>query len=61
MTLAISLAAALVGHSATAGLAIPGRRHPAVQALLGVALAQGAGARLGCAGPNCARVCASGW
>lgn len=52
MTLAISLAAALVGHSATAGLAIPGRRHPAVQALLGVALAHGAGARLGLRGPE---------
>ncbi len=29
---ALTLAGVLVGHSATAGLAIPGRRHPLVQA-----------------------------
>ena len=49
---AIALAAGLVGHSATAGLAIPGRRHPVVQAVFGVALARGAGARLGLRGPE---------
>jgi membrane protease YdiL (CAAX protease family) len=48
----MALAAGLVGHSATAGLAIPGRRHPVVQAVLGVALAHGAGARLGLRGPQ---------
>lgn len=36
---AVALAALLVGHSATAGLQIPGRRHPVVQAALGTALA----------------------
>lgn len=33
------MAAALVGYSATASLAIPGRRHPVIQAALGTGLA----------------------
>jgi membrane protease YdiL (CAAX protease family) len=36
---ALALAVLLVGHSATAGLQIPGRRHPLVQAAFGTALA----------------------
>ncbi|MCV7230597.1 Rv0804 family intramembrane glutamic endopeptidase [Mycolicibacterium komossense] len=43
----IALAGLLVGYSATAGLAIPGRRHPIVQAALGSALAALAGAQPG--------------
>lgn len=45
--LALGLAGALVGYSATAGLAIPGRRHPLVQAAIGTAVAIAAGAPLG--------------
>src|SRR6516165_9565555 len=37
--IAVALGAALVAHSATAGLAIPGRRHPLVQAVIGTTLA----------------------
>jgi uncharacterized protein len=47
---AVALAAGLVGYSATAGFAIPGRRHPAVQASAGTALAYLAGAPLGMRG-----------
>ncbi len=46
----MALAGALVGHSATAGLAIPGRRHPLVQAALGTALAALTRAPLGLRG-----------
>ncbi|CAN5709460.1 CPBP family intramembrane metalloprotease [soil metagenome] len=42
---ALALAAGLVGWSATAGLAIPGRRHPVVLAGLGTALALACGVR----------------
>lgn len=44
---ALALAAGLVAWSGTAGLQIPGRRHPLIQAGLGTALAVGAGARPG--------------
>lgn len=44
---AVALAAALVGWSATAGLELPGRRHPLVQAGLGTALAVATRAPLG--------------
>ena len=47
---ALTLAGVLVGHSATAGLAIPGRRHPLVQAGIGTALAVAARAPLGLGG-----------
>lgn len=47
---ATALAAALVGHSATVGLPVPGRRHPVVQATLGTALARAARAPLGLRG-----------
>lgn len=47
---ALTLAAALVGYSATAGRAIPGRRHPLVQAALGTALAALTRAPLGLRG-----------
>ncbi len=47
---AVALAVALVGWSATAGLQIPGRRHPVTQAVLGTALAAGARAPLGLRG-----------
>lgn len=47
---AAALAAILVGYSATAGLAIPGRRHPLVQAALGTVLAAVAGTRPGLRG-----------
>lgn len=36
---AVGLAAALIGYSATAGLSIPGRRHPLAQAAIGTAVA----------------------
>ena len=48
---ALTLAGLLVAYSATAGLAIPGRRHPLVQAAVGTALAALVRARLGLAGP----------
>jgi CAAX protease family protein len=48
---ALGLAAGLVGWSATAGLAIPGRRHPLIQAGLFTALGCAAGARMGVRGP----------
>ena len=47
---AVTLAVALVGYSATAGLAVPGRRHPLVQAALGTALAARTHAPLGLRG-----------
>jgi uncharacterized protein len=43
----VALAALLVGYSATAGLTIPGRRNPVVQAALGTALAALTGTRPG--------------
>jgi membrane protease YdiL (CAAX protease family) len=43
----VALAGLLVGYSATAGLAIPGRRHPVVQAALGTAVAAVTGTRPG--------------
>lgn len=49
-TCAVGLAAGLVGYSHTAGLAIPGRRHPVAQALLGTALAALTRAPLGLRG-----------
>ncbi len=45
-----ALAGALVGYSLTAGLPVAGRRHPAVQATLGTALALAARAPLGLRG-----------
>ncbi|AQA02433.1 abortive phage infection protein [Mycobacterium sp. MS1601] len=42
---ALAFAAGLVGWSLTAGLQIPGRRHPLIQAGLGTGLALAAGAR----------------
>jgi uncharacterized protein len=47
---AVGLGAALVAWSATAGLQIPGRRHPLVQAALGTGLAVGVGASFGLRG-----------
>lgn len=47
---ALALAGGLVGYSATAGLSIPGRRHPLVQALTGTAVGYLAGAPLGVRG-----------
>ena len=47
---ALAFAAGLVGWSATVGLAIPGRRHPVVQAALGSTLAAIAHAPLGLQG-----------
>jgi uncharacterized protein len=47
---AVALALGLVGYSATAGLAVPGRRHPLVQAALGTALAALTRAPLGLRG-----------
>lgn len=44
---ALALATGLTAWSGTAGLQIPGRRHPLIQAALGTALAVGAGARPG--------------
>lgn len=44
---AVGLGAILVAYSTTAGLAIPGRRHPVLQAALGSALAASARAPLG--------------
>lgn len=49
---ALALAGALVAWSATAGLEVPGRRHPVVQAALGTGLALGARSRLGLRGPQ---------
>lgn len=49
---AVALAALLVGYSATAGLAIPGRRHPLLQGALGTVLALTSGADLGLRGPE---------
>jgi uncharacterized protein len=49
---ALALAGALVGWSATAGLELPGRRHPLVQAALGTALAAFGRAPLGLRGPQ---------
>jgi uncharacterized protein len=46
----VALAALLAGYSATAGLAIPGRRHPVVQAALGTAAAALTGTRPGLRG-----------
>jgi membrane protease YdiL (CAAX protease family) len=46
----VALAGLLVGYSATAGLAIAGRRHPVVQAALGTALAASTGTRPGLQG-----------
>jgi uncharacterized protein len=46
----IAFAGLLVGYSATAGFAIPGRRHPVVQAALGIALSALVGARPGLRG-----------
>jgi membrane protease YdiL (CAAX protease family) len=51
---AFALAGALVGYSATAGLALPGRRHPVVQAALGTTLAMLTRAPLGLTGPRLA-------
>jgi membrane protease YdiL (CAAX protease family) len=48
---ALTLAGLLVAYSATARLAIPGRRQPLVQAAVGTALAALVRARLGLAGP----------
>ncbi len=48
--LAVGLAGALVGYSATAGLSIPGRRHPVVQAAIGTAAAVATRAPLGLRG-----------
>lgn len=45
--LAVGLAGTLVGYSATAGLAIPGRRHPVVQAVIGTTAAVAARVPLG--------------
>ncbi len=52
---ALTLAGALVGYSATAGLSIPGRRHPLVQAGLGTALAVVTRAPLGLRGEKARR------
>ncbi len=49
---AVTLAGGLVAYSATAGLAIPGRRHPVVQASWGTALALLARAPLGLGGAD---------
>ncbi|OBF16220.1 CPBP family intramembrane glutamic endopeptidase [Mycobacterium sp. ACS4331] len=48
---AVGLGAALVAWSTTAGLQIPGRRHPLIQAGLGTALALSVRAPLGLRGP----------
>lgn len=47
---AMTLAGGLVGYSATAGLAVPGRRHPLLQAALGTVLAALTRAPLGLRG-----------
>lgn len=57
---ALALAGGLVAHSATAGLAIPGRRHPVVQAALGSALALLVRAPLGLRGEAARRGLALG-
>lgn len=48
---ALTLAGLLVAYSATAGLRIPGRRHPLVQAAVGTALAALVRAQPGLVGP----------
>lgn len=49
---ASALAAGLVGYSFTAGLEVPGRRHPVVQGVLGTALAVAMRAPLGLRPPT---------
>jgi uncharacterized protein len=48
----VALAGLLVGYSAAAGLVIPGRRHPVVQAALGTAVAALTGTRPRLHGPE---------
>lgn len=49
---ASALAAGLIGYSFTAGLELPGRRHPVVQGVLGTALAVAVRAPLGLRPPT---------
>lgn len=49
---ALALAAVVVGYSFTAGLELPGRRHPVVQAVLGTGLALAVRAPMGLRPPQ---------